>query len=466
MYIDRVRLRDVKCFSDVTLRFQSAAVTGDRQSNWNVILGENGDGKTSLLQAIAACLMDATTADRLLKPTHWVRRGAKLAALEATLVPQDDDRSVPGRPLKNAPKDRVIGYRILGAGEGPKERFFSTATIVEPTPESRDLFGDDYDDRLIGDLAFLKRAAFSRREQCGWLSVGYGPYRRLPGAFDKLPDDTVEMRFATLFEEGAAIFDCERWLKELDRAALRGGKNGAAAKKTLADVKSILTRLLPDLAEIHLDEEIGFAWRDGTIGLGQLSHGYRSMFALTVDILRWLVRSRWNLDIPLNELCGVVLIDEVDAHLHPKWQREVGFLLCETFPKLQFIVTSHSPFVAMAAGEHALTVLDWDDEAVSPKQHLPYVRGWAADQVLAQLFGLVSLRDPETAAKLLRFEDLRLKKRLGPLSAKLSRELVTLDAYLEERLRGEPESPKNLRLEETLAFFEQQSKARQGASRA
>ncbi len=68
MHIRTLHLKNIRCFEDITLEFKSKEKPeDDPRLNWNVILGENGDGKTTLLQAIAACLTDSTTAGRLLK---------------------------------------------------------------------------------------------------------------------------------------------------------------------------------------------------------------------------------------------------------------------------------------------------------------------------------------------------------------------------------------------------------------
>jgi len=92
MYIERVNLQDVKCFQDIELKFQTAGQTQDRQSNWNVILGDNGDGKTTLLQAIAVCLMDAATAQKLVDPSDWARHGQGTAQLTARLIQEEGDK--------------------------------------------------------------------------------------------------------------------------------------------------------------------------------------------------------------------------------------------------------------------------------------------------------------------------------------------------------------------------------------
>jgi energy-coupling factor transporter ATP-binding protein EcfA2 len=467
MYLRRAHLQNVKCFEDVDLRFESASETGDRQSNWNVIIGENGDGKTSLLQAIAACLMDATTADRLLKPSRWVRRDASDAKLGATLIQEPGTDTTLGPPAKNQPHDRMVEYRILNAGEqtkgASKTQFLPTATIVEPGEEYRALFGDDLD-RLVRDIDFLKRNAFSRdRLHAGWFSAGYGPFRRVSGASEstRATDDPLEKRFLTLFEEGAALIDCERWLKELERLALKSRK-GSAQRATLADCKALIVKLLPEIEAVDIKKEVELSWHRHPTDLGGLSDGYRAMFVLIVDILRWLEATRPKPSQPLHEGRGVVLIDEIDTHLHPKWQRQAGFLLCETFPNLQFIVTSHSPFVAMAAGQSALTLLEREDDLVRANQDLPYVRGWAADQILTQLFGLVSLRDPETEEKLETYERLRTRRRRGEITPGESTKLDDLERYLNERLAGESESPKNQALDEDLTLLRAQSKGLPG----
>ena len=86
-----------------------------------------------------------------------------------------------------------------------------------------------------------------------------------------------------------------------------------------------------------------------------LSDGYRSILALAGDLIWRLILAFPDSSDPLRE-CGVVLIDELDIHLHPKWQRQVGKVLRQTFPKQQFLVATHSPLVAAGAGEDALTL--------------------------------------------------------------------------------------------------------------
>jgi len=463
MYIDSVSLQDVKCFRDIKIKFQTAGQTQDRQSNWNVILGDNGDGKTTLLQAIAVCLMDAATAQKLLDPTDWVRHGQGTAQLTAKLRQEEGDKQQPGRPAKDPKSDYTVQYLIVDANQEIKLgqddlfetslRFFPTATILEPTSDYGRLFGSDYES-IIADMDFIKRSALARRTRSGWHSCGYGAFRRISGFSTSTAkvDVQLQKRFLTLFEEGAALYDVESWLKELDRKAKKSNK-GSITRRSLQDATDLICELLPQVSEIAINDQVSFMWRGNPTSLNQLSDGYRSMFALVVDLLRWLELSRPDTNIPLNQGRGVVLIDEIDAHLHPKWQQQVGFWLAEFFPNIQFIVASHSPFVAMAAGEGALTLLQKEGNVVRANQDVPYVRGWAVDRVLTDLFDMISLCDPETARWLEEYEKLLLAHRAGKLKPAQEEKLTQLENDLNARMTGSRDAPEQRELEQDLAFF-------------
>ena len=101
--------------------------------------------------------------------------------------------------------------------------------------------------------------------------------------------------------------------------------------------------------------------KDGvTLDLSQLSDGERSFLAMICDLGRRLALANPMLDKPLHG-AGVVLIDELELHLHPKWQREVSEKLHGTFPNIQFIATTHSPFVIQALRPGELINLDPDE---------------------------------------------------------------------------------------------------------
>ncbi|HCD2269572.1 TPA: AAA family ATPase, partial [Escherichia coli] len=97
----------------------------------------------------------------------------------------------------------------------------------------------------------------------------------------------------------------------------------------------------------------------------QLSDGYRTTLAMVMDIAARMAEANPYSSDPLSSE-GIILIDEVDLHLHPEWQREFLPRLINVFPHLQFIVSTHSPFIIQSVKEGMLVDLDKDDISDSP----------------------------------------------------------------------------------------------------
>jgi hypothetical protein len=114
-----------------------------------------------------------------------------------------------------------------------------------------------------------------------------------------------------------------------------------------------------------------------------LSDGYRSILSMTFELIRQLAE-HWGLDRVFNKdssavlASGIVLIDEVDAHLHPSWQRRIGLWLRQHFPNVQFIVTTHSPLICQAADVGTVFHLPSLDKHEQPRM----VTGGELDRLL------------------------------------------------------------------------------------
>lgn len=155
----------------------------------------------------------------------------------------------------------------------------------------------------------------------------------------------------------------------------------------------------------------------------------------------------------LREVTGVVLIDELDAHLHPTWQREISFWLKACFPRLQFIVATHSPFVPQAADKGGLYVLrrPLNSDVVQAFVDQPYVRGWRADQILAILFETPSMYDSDTEQRLREYARLKIMAEMGQLPTEQTQSLAQLQAWVDANLappgetRAELERARNVR---------------------
>ncbi len=443
MYIRNLRLRNVKCFEDITVSFRFRGVEDDPQHNWNVILGANGDGKTTLLQSMAACLTDAATAGRLLKTDNWVRKDCPRARMTADFVQEENDLS-DIRP-EAFRREFGIQYVVVNAGEklvlssDGSEKYFRTPAILEPMPDYKNEF-EDYEN-AVRDFRY-----FSSHLSGQWIGCGYGPFRRISGA-SKYAENVTESGkpFQTLFDEGAALTDCEAWLRELHRLTLLDSRTDSEDNcgDMLDNILKFIQNILPNIDKVTIGKGIKFLCRGRQADLNELSDGYRSMFALIADLLRWLVDSDKDCShIQSGSVSseGIVLIDEIDAHLHPVWQREIGFLLTKIFPNIQFVVTTHSPFVAMAAGRGALTILETFQNSIIARQDIPYPRDWAAERVLADMFG-VSGHSWETEKDLREYESLRFRQQAEPLDHIRQKRLARLEADLNKRLTNDKDSP-------------------------
>lgn len=340
MYVRKVVLEDIRGFR--RLDFDLGPPIGPC-AGWTVITGDNGSGKSALLRAIAVALVGPDTA-RTLQPSFagWVRHGAGNGSIAVTVEPDELDRMAGNGPTDTAP---VVAKLDLDAGDGE--------VTVQAMSVPRQAAG---------------RSIWSPKAS-GWFSCGYGPFRRVFGAS---PEATRRMvapataRFVTMFDEAASLSEADQWLRRLQYQRLEGN---AEAGATLDLVLAIVNEdLLPNGMAVDGVDSNGLWLRDqagARLNWSDMSDGYRAALALLADILRHLVAC-YGAD-GLRQVGpdgrtriargGVVLIDEIDAHLHPEWQREIGFWLKDRFPLIQFIVTTHSPIICQAADPNGLFVL-------------------------------------------------------------------------------------------------------------
>jgi hypothetical protein len=135
----------------------------------------------------------------------------------------------------------------------------------------------------------------------------------------------------------------------------------------------------------------------------RLSEGYRSLFAMSVDIMRSMLMSADNLE----NARGVVLIDEVETHLHPQWKMRVMSALRRAMPRVQFIATTHDPLCLRGLEDGEVVVLIRDEDSqIHQLTDLPNIKGLRAEQLLtSEYFGLDSTADPETDSGVARLTD-------------------------------------------------------------
>jgi predicted ATPase len=341
MWVEELVIENIRCFeSETRLKF----ATGDDPSRWVTFLSENGGGKSTALQTLGLLLAGPEGAQKLLpRPVGWLRDENKLGKV-ATRIHQDDED--PGQHGTEKVR-RAFSYSYTITGSQPQtvnNKLYTEPTIV---PAGQRI------------LSWLRENAFPSGGK-GWFAVGYGAFRRLTRSTQiivpSLEPQARFTNFTTQFDEAEPLSVFERWMVYLDYRIAKGNDPTAERHKEVG-IQAI-NQVLPKDAQfesVTSEGRILFDIGGQKVPTISLSDGYRSILALAGDLIWRLILAFPESTGPLNE-SGVVLIDELDIHLHPTWQRQVAGVLRETFPNLQFFVATHSPLVAAGAGEDALTL--------------------------------------------------------------------------------------------------------------
>ncbi|GAA3220161.1 AAA family ATPase [Pseudonocardia petroleophila] len=391
MYLHRIQVSSVRGFSgkrtvDIQLRRSGRNRDIIRSyAGWNVIAGRNGSGKTTLLRAIALALAGPEIATTLTEgESDWVTAGKATGFVVAEFHRDGREQNLgSGRPATN------FAARLRwNAQDGPR-----------PRPQAEWPKGG-----VGGRMA--ERSIWSPKPT-GWFSAGYGPFRRLAGSSAEvarlMAGDYAMSRFVTLFREEASLAETVQWLQQVNYR-VTSGRSGYASLE--ANVLQILNDgLFPDGHKIErVDPDGLWIGREGQppIRVEEMSDGYRTVSALVIDIIRQIYQCfdekiEWdNGELgPRVLTSGIVLIDEVDVHLHVSWQKKIGPWLVEHFPGIQFIVTTHSPYVCQTADEGGLIRLAGPNEKFAPHivdedLHRRVTMGSGDDAVMTELFGLDS----------------------------------------------------------------------------
>ena len=230
---------------------------------------------------------------------------------------------------------------------------------------------------------------------------GYGGTRLLPQANHKPATTKGLIRAENLFDPFLPLIDARSWMLKLKPRPF--GYSALALKDLL--VRENKDRLFRRNGEIKLR----LADFGNNIPLEELSDGYQSIIALTADVLKVMLET-W----PTAEKAqGIVLIDEIDVHLHPRWKVEIVSRLRRTFPRVQFIITTHDPLCLMGTQSGEVHVLHRDadtEQIVATQFDIP--RGTTADRVLTGFwFGLPSTMDRDTQELLQKYYRLERAKR-------------------------------------------------------
>ena len=178
-----------------------------------------------------------------------------------------------------------------------------------------------------------------------------------------------------------------------------------------------------------------FRTPDGDLPLDVLSQGTQSIIQFLAHLL-FGYAEYYDFPPDLEDKPGILIIDEIDAHLHPSWQRRIIPALTKHFPNLQIFCSTHSPLMlaGLKAGQVQL-LQRGEDNRVTVSRNEEDIAGWTADEILRSFLGVTDPTDQQTVDHLERLRELRRKRELSP---KESKELESLRETVSEDLLSGP----------------------------
>lgn len=356
-YFKSLTLENVKCFKgEHTIDFSDKK---GGYAKWTVILGNNNTGKTTVLKS--------------------------LASLESMPLVYADS---PSDKQKSAWLPSFLLNEYYSS-------FNKTYKPIQPSQISSNLLIHPQEK----DMLFILEGWGSKNNTISGIPFNphlqietYGVVRKISS--NGLSEIKETIRHRNLFDNDE-LMNVEEWILQLSLSEKLGEHKATALLK---QIRNILTSgLLPDVKDFNIvSEKKGATFNNfvlfdtdyGKIRLRDLGYGYQTMMAWVLDLVRRLVERYPDSENPLSEP-AIVLVDEIDLHLHPEWQRKIIGHLSKYFPNTQFIVTAHSPLIVQSAENVNLVLLRKENDQVTIEQ--PKIRnfkGWTIEEILSDLMDL------------------------------------------------------------------------------
>jgi energy-coupling factor transporter ATP-binding protein EcfA2 len=361
LFPDEFVIEAVRCFKGLeSLKIGPAAGSPIK---WTIILGNNGTGKTTILELLESALPKEIKLGNL--PS--VESSETEASPWTVIVPN----------IWDFPEGDLTGN---GLG-----LLFGSAVSLDRNP----LLNPRWKIRLGEVSSYEASSEFSvinSKNTALGVYFSYWATRKMGRSVEVTENEYLP-------PNQRELINAEEWLAQLDYAILREIPGIKKQWKTITDA---LVEILPDVRGFrpattkdfkhYIEVETDYGW----VPLRQLSYGYQTMLAWIVDLAKRMIDAYPDSDTPLKE-SAVVLVDEIDLHLHPSWQRRIVGDLSRIFPNVQFIATSHSPLVVQSAERCNIAVLHKDGDRVHIRNYPDQsYQGWSVEEILRELMELDS----------------------------------------------------------------------------
>lgn len=433
VYFLELELENVRCFGPkVTIDLRDPK-DPSKPARWTVLVGENGVGKTTVLRSLVS-----------VAPFPNLSNGGGVNSIK--YWPSYPDFSEYWTAARDANPDIEYWATARDAEDALIRVKIANAIEESSSSEVRSI---EYK-VIVNPYARYTRFPTGKENPSGFENssfavLGYGASRHM--GTKAIEDKPLQNASLSLFLENVELINASDLFHQSYITSQREGDT-----RLHETVRAIILNVLPDISDIKPIKVDTLTWRTqvetpyGWVWIHDLSLGYKTMVAWIVDFASKLFLLYPNSPNPLAEP-AVCLVDEIDLHMHPTWQRDIMGFLTRTFPNTQFIVTAHSPLMVQAAAEANVILLKREGDHVVVNNEPEIVKNWSVDQILASVFG-VSGR-PEATEK-----NMERRRELLAKSARTPDEQQELER-LEEDLTGYSylESPEEIKAASLIREF-------------
>lgn len=367
MYIKNVNMRNYRGYEKMTVEFKPGI---------NLIIGNNGAGKSSLLAGIQSVLgMLFSTTKGLASLNHFQKNDVRISSKKIGDTTVTYERNYP----MYVECELEYNDELLKIKRGVDDEASIEGGSLVGTNFYRDLVGDSNAIIPLVNYQRFDREWLRNNAQDKQLNIEIGPTDRLDGLKGTLDDKNIDDIIS-------------RWCLKMSMIEMER----ASDVHEFTVFKIIISCFLKHLMEVKSDVEVFYSIEQGglvfkTDGVNQpivnLSTGYRAVLSLVMELAYRIVVVNPTINSDLKNYEGIFLIDEIDAHLHPRWQWRILESLEQTFPSVQFIIATHSPMIISSAKNAHIVKI----ESLASVTYLPDAFGMSPDDILELRQGSINV---------------------------------------------------------------------------
>ena len=367
MQIEKLRLKNFRCYDELEIDFEPRLT---------VIVGENGKGKTAIFDGIAIAL------EPYLRCFEVAGRHISPKDVRRAPVYKED-----GKNIHHMASQYPVYVELMGKVHG--QEITCSKTVASAT------MAEEVQDTLLERSRKLCEALAQDPSTILPAFAYYGTARMWVDSnlMSEASHDLKERRvgYQECLEPSSSYNTFGRWFKSLSQATAAQLLETSQAKLIQEAVQRAIDACLESTGfhNLYYNTELGcFVINHpdaGEMVVDDLSDGFRSVISMVADLAYRMVRLNPQLGAnAITDTPGVVLIDEIDMHLHPLWQQTVLLDMQHAFPRVQFIVTTHSPQVLSSVPAESVRVLVWG-RSFEGVRRVSFAMGASSSQILQDI---------------------------------------------------------------------------------